>query len=188
MQATDQPPVALTERGARSPHIETWSENDRLRHIPSIDWIVQKLDGDLRRRIEILWLPYSDLAASDPRHAPLEAEFRSLCRSLERLADVARRGRGAAHPPVELGGRIRWTVDHAVSALSSVDPKTFGHRFPFHTFERSSGEPLWAAMLRIIEQVKQLTTLVRDIEPDVDEKLYEGLVKLSEPLRREPIA
>jgi hypothetical protein len=43
-------------------------------------------------------------------------------------------------------------------------------------------------MLRVIEQVKQLTTLVRDIDPDVDERLYEGLVKLSEPLRHDPIA
>ena len=159
-----------------------------MRHIPPLEWIVQKIDSDLRRRIEKLWLPYSDLPASDPRHPRLEAEFRALCRSFDRVADLGRRHRGSHHPPNDLGSRIGWSISQAVTALQAVDPATFGKRIPFHAFERSTGEPLWAAVLAAIQHVQTLTGLVRDIEPEIDETLYEGLVQLREPLRREPIA
>jgi hypothetical protein len=159
-----------------------------MRHIPTIEWMLRKLDGDVRRRIEKLWLPYSDLAASDPRHPALEAELRALCRSIDRVADIARRHHGKQHPPNDLGGKIQWSLSHAVQNLHAADVETFGRRFPFHTFERSNAEPLWAAMLSVIQHVQKLTDLVREIEPEIDERLYEELVQLSEPLRREPIA
>jgi|GEM_PF-543936 len=169
------------------PLLETWSHNERMRHIPAAAWMAQKLDGDLRRRIDALWLVYSDIAASDPRHPEMEAAFRALCRALDRVADVARRSRNQ-HPPNDLGQRISWSLNHAVGNLSAVDADTFGKRLPFQTFERSNAEPLWAAMLTVIQIVQRLVPLVRTFEPDIDERLYEGLVQLREPLRREPIA
>jgi hypothetical protein len=118
----------------------------------------------------------------------MEAEFRALCRSFDRIADVAKRSRGGAHPPNDLHGRIEWSLSHAIANLNSCDAETFGRRFPFQTFERSNAEPLWAAALGAIEHVHRLIELVREIDPDIDERIYEGLVRLSEPMRREPIA
>lgn len=171
-----------------SAYLEQWSANEVMRHIPTLAWMSQKLDHDLRRRIEKLWLPYSDLAASDPRHPALEAEFRGLCRSLERVAIVAVRHRGAMHPPNDLGSKIGWLISHAVQCLNTAEAETFGRRLPFQTFERSNAEPLWAAMLSTIQHVQKLAELTREIEPEIDEKLFEGLVNLREPLRREPMA
>jgi hypothetical protein len=159
-----------------------------MRHIPALPWMVQKLDVDLRRRIEKLWLPYSDLAASDPRHPALEAEIRALCRAIDRVGAIARHHRGNPHPPNDLGSRVTWTVNQAVGNLTAVDADTFGKRLPFQTLERSNNEPLWAAMLSVIQHVQKLTSLVREIEPDIDERLYEGLVQLIEPMRRDPMA
>ena len=159
-----------------------------MRHIPALAWIVQKLDVDLRRRIEKLWLPYSDLPANDPRHAALEAEFRALCRAIDRVGAIARHHRGNPHPPNDLGSRVGWTINQTVASLNASDPQTFGKRFPFQTHERSNSEPLWAAMLGVISHVQALVPLVRDIEPDIDEQLNEGLVQLIEPMRRDPMA
>lgn len=159
-----------------------------MRHIPPGDWLVQKLDRDVRRRIDVLWLPYSDLPASDPRHAPIEAAFRVLCRWIDRISDCcARRSRGG-HPPVDLGGRLQYVLSHAIANLTAADAETFGRRLPFQTFERSNAEPLWGAFLAVLHQLDRIADLVRDIDPEVDERLYEGLVKLEEPLRRDPIA
>ena len=174
-----------------APHVsmlETWSQNDRMRHVPSSVWMAQKLDTDLRRKIDALWLAYSRLAVDDPKHAALEKEFRILCRSLDRVADVARRTRGPQHPPAELGGRITWGLNHAITNLSSVDSETFGRRFPFQTFERSNAEPLWAAMLMAIEHVHRLIDIVREIDRGIDERMYEGLVTLQTPLETRPMA
>lgn len=159
-----------------------------MRHIPALPWMVQKLDVDLRRRIEKLWLPYSDLPASDPRHPALEAEIRALCRAIDRVGAIARHHRGNPHPPNDLGSRVTWTINQAVGNLTAVDVETFGKRLPFQTLERSTNEPLWAAMLSVIQHVQKLVPMVREIEPDIDERLYEGLVQLIEPMRRDPMA
>jgi hypothetical protein len=168
--------------------LESHSQNERMRHIPALPWMVQKLDIDLRRRIEKLWLPYSDLAASDPRHPALEAEIRALCRAIDRVGAIARHYRGNPHPPNDLGSRMTWTINQAVGNLTAADAETFGKRFPFQTHERSNSEPLWAAMLSVIQHVQKLVPMVREIEPDIDERLYEGLVQFTEPMRREPMA
>jgi len=40
----------------------------------------------------------------------------------------------------------------------------------------------------VIQHVQRLIPMIREIDPDIDDRLYEGLVQLQEPLRREPIA
>jgi hypothetical protein len=75
-----------------------------------------------------------------------------------------------------------------VASLTSADADLFGRRLPFQTFERSNAEPLWAALLAAIQHVHRLVELVRPIDPEIDERVNEGLVKLNEPMRREPIA
>ena len=166
--------------------LERWADNERMRHIPPLPWMIDKLDHDLRRRIDLLWNVY----ANDPHHAEIENEFRGLCRSIDRVGDVAKRSRVANHhhPPTEIGQRIRWSLNHSVSMLNAVEASTFGHRFPFQTFERSNAEPLWAAMLAVIEHVRRLTELLRVLDPSLDERLYEGLVTLQTPLDTRPLA
>jgi hypothetical protein len=187
MLATEEPTAPSHDPAPRQPLLEQWSQNERMRHVPPISWLVQKLDQDLRRRIEKLLVPYSDVASNDPRHAPIDAELRALCRSLDRVAFTAGRGRGG-HAPNELAAKVRWALDHAIQNLSAADADLFGRRFPMQTFERSNAEPLWAATLAAIQHVHKLVDLIREIEPDIDERIYEGLVVLNEPLRREPIA
>ncbi len=191
MELTEEQTTPPAMEPAAPPHsslLETWPQNERMRHIPAIGWLSQKLDSDLRRKIDALWLAYSRLPADDPHHAELEKEFRLLCRALDRVADVARRTRGSHHPPTELGQRITWGLNHAVSNLGLVDSETFGRRFPFQTFERSNAEPLWAAMLSVIEHVHRLIELVREIDRGIDEQMFEGLVTLQTPLETRPLA
>jgi hypothetical protein len=187
MLATEEQPAPGHDPAPHTSTLESWSQNDRMRHVPPLAWVIQKLDQDVRRRLEKLLVPFSDVHASDPRHARIEQELRAVCRGLDRVADVARRGR-AGHPPNDLASRVRWSLDHAVQNLSAADAETFGRRFPFHTFERSNAEPLWGAMLALLQHVQNLVPLIREFEPDIDERMYEGLVNLIEPLPREPMA
>ena len=168
--------------------LETWSHNERMRHIPLVSWMIQKIDVDVRRRFDVLFGAFSTLPADDPRRASIELEFRGLCRSIDRVADVAKRPRGQSHPPTDLAPRINWAINHAVGNLQAVDPETFGKRHPFHTFERSNSEPLNAAMLAVIDHLHRLQDVLREVDPSIDETIYADLVKLNEPLRREPMA
>ena len=190
MSVTEEPtaPTTVAPAPPRPTYQETWAQNEKMRHVPTIGWMIHKLDSDLRRRIEKLLPAYADLPHDDPRRPPLEQELRGLCRALDRLADVARRPRGPAHPPADLVNRISWAISHTIQNLNAADVDTFGRRYPFQTFERSNAEPLWAAMLSVIEHVHRLIPMVRPIDPDIDEKMYEGLVTLAQPLPTQPMA
>lgn len=189
MLATDETTTESQEPHPPQPvHLEVWAQNERMRHIPSMSWIIEKLEHDLRPRIDHLYSSYTHVAHDDPHHAPLEHALRVLCKSIDRLGDLARRHRGQNHPPNDLGHRIGWSISHTVQNLHAADHDTFGRRFPFQTHDRSNAEPLRAALLTIIAHVQKLQELVRAVDPRIDERLYEGLVQLQEPLRREPIA
>jgi len=182
MLATD-----AEEAAAGRSLLETWGRNEPMRHVPSAEWMAWKVDHDLRRRIELLFSPFARLAADDPHRPALESEFRALCRAIDRLADTARHSRNN-HPPHDLGDRLVWALTQASSSINSLDPHLIGRRFPFQTAERSKAEPLYGALLVVIQHVGRVLTLVRAIDPGVDEHLLDGLVKLETPLRTQPIA
>jgi hypothetical protein len=106
---------------------------------------------------------------------------------VERFADMVRHNR-TGQSPQDLGNKISWALGQAIGALHSLDGTLFGRRYPFQTFERSKAEPLWGALLAIIDHVNRLTPLIRAIDPDIDMRLYENLVKLTEPMRETAMA
>ncbi len=174
--ATESP-----ERTAVRPLLETWGKNERMRHVPPMGWLIEKVDVDLRRRIEKL-----GHAAS---HESIEGELRMLCRAIDRLADAAKFSRTTANFGAnDIRARLNASINNAVSSLSTLDANLFGRRYPFQTFERSKAELLYGALLVVIERVHRLTTLVRSVDADIDERLLEGLVVLREPLREQAIA
>jgi len=154
-----------------------------MRHIPPIGWISEKLDGDLRRRVEKLCV------ALEGRMTPeAENELRALCRALDRVADAGKHIRSNGHGPNDALQKVRWSMNHAVSCVRLVDSATFGRRAAFHHFEKSKAEGLYGAFLIVIDRIHRLTDVLRTIDPAIDEHLCEGLVRLTEPLREEPIA
>jgi hypothetical protein len=168
--------------------LEVWAQNERMRHIPPVSWMIEKVDGDLRRRIEMEVSVFDSLASADPRHQPIEEVLRGICDAFDDLAEAARHGRGPLHPPAEIAHRIPWSINTALSALRNVDASMFGRRQPFHTFERSPAEAVYAALLVVIQQIERAVPLIREIDPAIDERLNASLVRLEEPMRAEPIA
>lgn len=189
MLATE-PTTQPAEKPAAHPYLETWAQNEPMRHIPPISWIVQKVDVDVRRRALKLAAAFAVSPADHPLHAPIDEQFKGLCRALDRLAEIARHGRNS-HPPNDLQNRVSWAVTHAVAHLNMVDANTFGRRFPAQTFERSKAEPLYAALLIVLQHLERLTKLIRQIDGGIDELLLEGIVVLENPVDQrmlQPIA
>ena len=151
----------LTEK----PLLETWGKNDRMRHIPTITWIVDKVDRDLRRRINVL--------ASSNANEAIDNEIKAVCRAIDRLSDAAKYSRANTQGPADLAGRIDQTITHAVASLNSLDPNLFGRRYPFQSFERSRAEAIYGALLVVIDRVRRLTQMVRAVDNTVDERLSE---------------
>lgn len=166
--------------------LEIHAQNERMRHIPSLDWIVRKLEGDVRKRMDLLLDVLRTLPNDDPRHADLEGPLRAFCRSLDRLAEAARHGR-TNHAPNEISAHLRWSLEHAVANLRGLDAETFGRREPFHHFDRSRSEPLYGAFLAVLCALERTFDTARPIDPFLDERLYAHLVQLDPPMRREKL-
>jgi hypothetical protein len=180
--------VQPAESEPPKPLLEQWHSNERMRHIPRVHWMADKLDGDIRTRIEHACAAIESVPSDDPRRTAAGEVERTLCRALERLAEVAKHNRGALHPPNELSRHISWSVQHAIASLRSADDDLIGRRYPFQTFERSKGEPLYGALLAVIDATQRLVEAARAIDANLDAALLEGLVHLSVPLRTEPMA
>jgi hypothetical protein len=175
-------PAAVTEEKQTPPStLETWANNEQMRHVPPAGWMVSKIDTDVRKRIAKLTAVYANLASADPRHATIETELRALCKSIERLSDSAKPSRhnGA---PADLPSRIEALLTQAVASLRSLEPTPFGRRNPFHAFDRSKAEPVYAALLAVICHAERVEQFVRTVDPGIDERLLEGLVVLQNPL------
>ena len=136
-----------------------------MRHVPAITWIVDKLDHDLRRRINVL--------ASSNANEAIDTEVKAVCKSIDRLADAAKYSRAGGQAPSEIATRIDHAITHAVASLNSLDPNLFGRRYPFQSFERSKSEAIYGALLVVIDRVHRLTQMVRAIDKTVDERLSE---------------
>lgn len=173
---------------AQKPLLESWRANERMRHVPTVQWMVDKVDGDVRRRLEALCAPVEMLFADDPGRVAADAQLRSVCFALERFAEVARHARGGGHPPNELTRQVTWCLNHVVASLRTLDADLIGRRFPFQTFERSKAEPLYAALLVVLQAIEHLVVAVRAIDSDIDSRLYAHLVTLETPLPEEPMA
>src|ERR1700720_2959964 len=100
----------LTEKPAAHPLLETWGKNERMRHVPSIEWIIEKLDRDLRRRTNVL--------ATTATNNAIDAELKALVRAVDRLADMAKHARAPAQAPTEIASRVDFAITHATSCLN----------------------------------------------------------------------
>lgn len=178
--ATEPATVATDEKRSTLPPLESWATNERMRHVPGAEWMARKVETDIRKRVGKLMPVLLNLPSADPRHASLEAEFRSLCKALERLADTARpTARQNGH---DLPSRIDSMLTIAAANLHSLETTAFGRRNPYHAFDRSKAEPVYAALLAVFGHLERVIILVRAIEPGIDERLQEGLVVLQNPV------
>ena len=184
MVATETPDAAA--HAAALP-LETIAANERMRHIPRIEWIINKLESDVRKRADLAINVAHALSPDDARRADLEGPLRALCRAIDRAGDVVRHTR-TNHAPNETGAHILWSIEHAVASLRTVDPETFGRRQPFHFFERSKSETLYGALLAVLCSLDRVLATARGIDPSIDEKLYAHLVSLDPAMRTDPIA
>jgi len=152
-----------------------------MRHVPSVDWLVWKVDVDLRARVDKLLSSFESAPADASQRAQMEADLRALCRALDRLADVARHTRTNGQGG-ELRQRVVSALNTAVSNLRTLDASLIGRRFPFQTFERSKAEPLYGALLMALDCMQRLISHARVVDLNLDERLLAGLVTLQNPV------
>lgn len=171
--------------------LETTARNPRMRHVPSMEWMIRKLETTLHERIELMISSVQRSVADDSLRQAIDASFHALGRAFEKVCETARPSRGHHGDWNDPVAHVRSTLVGAVAALRSLDPEIFGRREPFHHFERSRSEQLYGTVLSAIAHVDSLLTLVRQVDPSIDERLYAHLVNLSQPLNDEvkrPIA
>ncbi len=147
--------------------LETWAENEPMRHIPPLEWIIRKTDVELRERIHKLTAVFATLPSSDPRWSAIDAGLRLLGGAIDRLADTANPSRHNGNGS-DLPARLDAALTQAVASLRTLESMPFGRRYPFHTGDRSKAEPVYSALLAVMCHVERIVPLIRDFDPDFD--------------------
>lgn len=177
-EATD----AQAEKTSGLPPLEEWAGNDRMRHIPSLEWMIRKVDVELRRRIDLVRGSLESAQPDGPGRGRLEESLKSVCHALDLLAESARPSRQHHQQGGDLTHKIEAALTNAVAGLRSLDADLIGRRFPYHSFDRSKAEPLYGTLLVALGRVERSLALAREIDPGVNERLLDGLVVLENPV------
>jgi hypothetical protein len=149
-------PVATEDKRLTAPGLETWAENDRMRHIPPLDWMIRKVDVELRETIHKL---ATAVSATDPRYSTIDSELRAVGGAIDRLADVSKATRYTSNAS-DLAARLDAALTHAVGCLRALESTPFGKRYPFHTGERSKSEPVYSSLLALMYHVERVQILL----------------------------
>ncbi len=152
--------------------------NENMRHIPTLDTMRRKIDGDLRANVEAAWQAGfgSNLDVDIQARQPVEQCLKKVCHWLEKFSEALRRSRGSGHhEPLRV--RLDQAFAAALQAISNANPQTFRHRAPYHQFDRSRGECVVGALLAALRSGE---TAVEKALP-LDSDIYMKILSPAEP-------
>lgn len=161
--------------------IEQFGTTERMRHIPPVEDLIRRLDLEVRKTIRAI---FERGSTEKPEvSAAVDAHLKRLCRSIERVVEIARHGKPMHSPAnADIRGRIESATANAVGALSALDRVHFTQRTPFNSFDRSRGEMLHSAVLIVIRQTRDLVDEVAQSYPAIRE-----LISSVPPIEIRPI-
>jgi hypothetical protein len=170
-------------------HVEVCDDVETMRHVPPLEYLIDKLDRDYRERADKLYWAVYESGREIPAEALKEIEkgFRQLCTALDHLARAARNGKGNGQAPEALRLRIDHCWSGASKALGSLDAKNFNRRTACNLFDRSMGETLFGCLTMVGDHLRRLVPLVAAVNPDIYEMLLDKLVVQEHPVNEETL-
>ncbi|MEO8216032.1 MAG: hypothetical protein ABI718_03010 [Acidobacteriota bacterium] len=165
----------------------------RMRHVPPLSFVMDKIDNDYRRRALLLYDAVFERSGNQASEALdiIAAEFASLCRCIERIGELTRHGRLHHGPHETPRDRIQRAIEFAMDGLKGTDGENFGRRETIHSFDKSDGETIYAALLVVGFHLRQLTEKAAVFDPDIYADLMAHSVVQRHPVNEEvlkPIA
>ena len=151
--------------------LENRLQNEKMRHVPPIEFMLDRIEGDYARRLRILAETIEERQDA-PERAEAESQTLAACRWMIRAAECATHSKLNAHP----SGSLRYVVGEfvrvTVEALHRIDGELFRRRMPFHRFERSEGEAVYLSFTAISFHIQRAVETVSRFDPAIHEKLF----------------
>jgi hypothetical protein len=153
--------------------MEDPTTTDSMRHLPSLEALIRKVDEGFRRRADLYYQSAFGSAHEDrDLEHEIEAKLRNFTRSLARFAAVA--GRQASPQEQDhLRVALEKALNESVAALRSIDETRYGRRQPYNRFERSRWERIFSNYLEANCRLEELLPLVERLDADVRMKLLD---------------
>ena len=117
----------------------------------------------------------------------IAADFAALGRSIERIGELTRHGRLHDPPGANPRDRVQRAIDFAAEGLRATDADVFGRRETIHSFDKSPGEKIYAALLIAGYRLRRLTEKVATVAPDIHTNLLAHSVVQQYPVNEETL-
>lgn len=159
--------------------IEQHGTTEKMRHVPPLEWLLERLRGAWRERLDKLAMAtISATTEPPPSEEVREAELllRRICGWLQTLVQQIRGRRPERHSDSDLHVLLLYSMDQCTAALETLDSAAFRCRTPFHEFETSEGEAIYEQILIILALTGRLEEAVARFDPDISFRLMESLL------------
>jgi len=140
-----------------------------MRHIPTVEVILKRVDPILRNIGEVLLASLS--ALEEEAAIPARLHIERAIHWLEAIDASLRPRQHVDGSDKDLARRFKIAADHASQALTSCDRAAFRKRSPFHLFERSKGECVVAAVAAAEHELNQATDALGIHVSDIHHKV-----------------
>jgi hypothetical protein len=152
-----------------------YADGEELRHIPPvatlIRWVEENLQRDALASASVI---FDSLDVPADVRGRAKAIATSICHWLDRpveFAHIHRAGSAGGDPTAAL----RQAFSSALEALRTLDAQSFRRKATHNTFDRSSSEQIYGALLIVGCRVRELVDLAASIDRDLRMRLNERI-------------
>lgn len=146
---------------------------DRMRHIPSLEYLTGYVNERFRQRVDLFYqCAFGTAHENRDLEHEIESRLRKFIGALVDLSTAAGKP-GKTHHQDHLRVALESVLNETVDALRSIEPDLFGRRQPFNRFPRSRWEPVYSCFLAAHSRLDDLLPLVSELDPDAAMKMLE---------------
>jgi hypothetical protein len=157
----------------RMPRMEERDQNEIMRHVPEISFFRRKVADEYGKRLMILADSVAARRGSEEA-AAAEKKVRAALLWLCRIGDLLSHRSPSRRNENDLRRSIDQTISFVLAELDHASEEMFRRRIPYHHYNRSEGEQVYAAFCGAARLLEEAAALLTGVDPDLADRLAGG--------------
>jgi hypothetical protein len=155
------------------PLMEEREKNEIMRHVPEISFFRRKVADDYGKRLMMLADSIAARRGSEEA-AAAEKKVRAALGWLCRIGDLLSHRPASRRNEHDLRRSIDQSISFVLAELDHASAEMFRRRIPYHHFNRSEGEQVYAAFCGAARLLEEAAALLTTVDSELADRLAGG--------------